>query len=126
MFDVIDTRDSFVIDTSDSFVIDQDKPEHGLSQRERDEERARILRSKANSGKNLTRWERNQLRKIEENERLRRRIERQERTSAKTVCGKLSKLLKPFKFVLGFILLPISLLIMASILVTRYLSIKNR
>ena len=92
---------------------------HGLSQRERDEERARMLRSKANSGRELTRWERNQLRRIEESERLRRRIERQQRNASKNICGKIALLLSPFKAVFGLLFLAISLLITVSVIVTR-------
>ena len=78
-----------------------------------------MLRSKANSGRNLTRWERNQLRRIEEGERLRRRIERQQRNSSKNLCGKIALFLSPFKVLFGFVFLAISLLIISSIIITR-------
>jgi len=97
---------------------EEERPTSGLSQRERDEERARMLRGKANSGKSLTRWERNQLRRIEENERLRRRIERQQQHSSRNICGKIALLLRPFKFVFGLIFLLISLLIITSVIIT--------
>ena len=79
-----------------------------------------MLRGKANSGKSLTRWERNQLRRIEESERLRRRIERQQQHSSRNICGKIALLLRPFKFVFGLLFLVISLLIITSIIITRF------
>ena len=92
----------------------------GLNRRQRDEERARMLRAKANSGRTLTRWERNQLRKIEEAERLRRRLERQKRNAGRSCCGKISLMLRPFRVLFGIIFLLISLLIMISVIITRY------
>ncbi|XP_065062032.1 probable lysosomal cobalamin transporter [Rhopilema esculentum] len=91
---------------------------NGLSRRERDETRARMLRAKANSGRNLTRWERNQLRRIEEDERLRRRNERRRRNAKNSICGKISLILAPFRALFGVLMLLLSLLIMTAIVIT--------
>ena len=92
---------------------------NGLSRRERDETRARMLRAKANSGRNLTRWERNQLRRIEEDERLRRRNERRRQNAKNSICGKISLILAPCRALFGVLLLLLSLLIMTAIVITR-------
>eukprot|EP00112_Aurelia_sp_Birch-Aquarium-sp1_P004805 Seg1545.2_Seg1545.9 transcript_id=Seg1545.2_Seg1545.9/GoldUCD/mRNA.D3Y31 product="putative lysosomal cobalamin transporter" protein_id=Seg1545.2_Seg1545.9/GoldUCD/D3Y31 len=97
----------------------------GLNRRQRDEERARMLRAKANSGRTLTRWERNQLRKIEEAERLRRRLERQKKNAGRSCCGKISLMLRPFRVFFGIIFLLISLLIMISVIITSIDKLKH-
>lgn len=97
----------------------------GLTKKERNEERGRMLRAKANAGRTLTRWEKNQLRKIEEDERLQRRIERSNRDSKRGCCGKLAAILKPFRVFFGVLFLLISLLIVVSLLITSIDKMKH-
>lgn len=90
-----------------------------LSRRERDEERARALRAKSRGGRNLTRYERNELRRIEQDEQLQHKINRKKRRMATSCVGKLSRILKPFEVVFGFGFLAISLLMMVSLTITN-------
>ena len=102
------------------FFSNQEEPNaRGLTKHERNEERARRLRAKASGGRSLTRWERRQLHQIEEEERLQRRIERREKRSRNSICGKLMRALKPFEVVFGVVFLLISLLIMTSLIITK-------
>ena len=97
---------------------EDDEQKRRLSRRERDQERARMIRAKQNSGRNLTRFERNELHRIEANERLDERVARRKNKMKRNCCGRILLFLKPFEVVFGFAFLGISLLIMASLTVT--------
>lgn len=90
-----------------------------MTRKEKDEENARALRAKSRAGRNLTRFERNELKRIEQDERLRHRINRKKKKMKSSVCGKIAKVLKPFEVVFGFLFLAISLLMMISLTITR-------
>lgn len=89
-----------------------------LTKRERDDEKARMLRAKSRAGRNLTRFERNELRRIEQDENLRHRLERKKENSESSCCGRILLMLKPFQVVFGIVFLLISLLIMISLTIT--------
>lgn len=89
-----------------------------LTRKERDEEKARVLRAKSRAGRNLTRFERNELRRIEQDEQLQHRIDRKKSKMSKSLCGKVATILKPFEVVFGFAFLGVSLLIMISLTIT--------
>ncbi|XP_057313979.1 probable lysosomal cobalamin transporter [Hydractinia symbiolongicarpus] len=89
-----------------------------LTKRERDDEKARMLRAKSRAGRNLTRFERNELRRIEQDENLRHRLERKKIKGESSCCGKILLMLKPFQVVFGIVFLSISLLIMISLTIT--------
>lgn len=93
-----------------------------MSKKERDEENARALRAKSRAGRNLTRFERNELRRIEQDEQLQHRINRRKKKMQDGYCGKIAKVLKPFEVVFGCLFLAISLLMMVSLTITRYIT----
>eukprot|EP00794_Sanderia_malayensis_P004619 gene4619-5226_t len=106
------------------FIYTEEENTRGLTTRERNEERTRMLRAKANSGRTLTRWERNQLRRLEEDERLRRRVDRLKKGST-GCCGKIALALAPFRFLFGILFLLLSLLIVISMLITSIDKMKH-
>lgn len=77
------------------------------------------MRAKSRSGKNLSRFERKEMRRIEEEEKLLVRIERKKERMKKSKCGKILLLLKPVKVVLGLLLFVLSGLMIASLLITK-------
>ena len=78
------------------------------------------LRTKSNSGRNLSRYERNELRRLEQDERLQHRIDRKKSRMKNNCLGKVQRVLKPFEVVFGFAFLAISLLMMVSLTITKY------
>ena len=59
------------------------------------------------------------MRRIEEEEKLLVRIERKKERMKKSKCGKILLLLKPVKVVLGLLLFVLSVLMIASLLITK-------
>lgn len=90
-----------------------------LSKKEKDEENARILRSKARAGRTLSRFERNELRRIEQDERLQHKIERKKEKMTRSCCGKILLFLKPFEVVFGIFFMALALLLVTSLTITR-------
>jgi len=91
-----------------------------MTKKERDAENLRALRAKSNAGRTLTRYERNELHRIEQDERLQHRIERKKSKMNNSCLGKIHRVLKPFEVVFGFVFLLISLLMMVSLTITKY------
>lgn len=99
---------------------DSDTPTRNfLTRKERDDEKARALRAKSRAGRNLTRFERNEMKRIEEDERLQTRLQRKKEKLRKTTCGKIFlSIFKPFEVVFGVVLLVLSLVMISSLIIT--------
>ncbi|XP_065668272.1 probable lysosomal cobalamin transporter isoform X2 [Hydra vulgaris] len=89
-----------------------------LTRKEKDKEKANMLRAKIKAKVSLTRFERNEMRRIEQDELLQNRIDRKKTTMEKGIFHKFLQILKPFQVLFGVFFLFISLLIMISLTIT--------
>jgi len=90
-----------------------------VTKKERDADKLNALRTKSNSGRNLSRYERNELRRLEQDERIQHRVDRKKSRMKNNCLGKAQRILKPFEVVFGFAFLAISLLMMISLTITN-------
>ena len=90
-----------------------------VTKKERDADKLNTLRTKSSSGRNLSRYERNELRRLEQDERLQQRIDRKKSKTKSSWLGKVHRVFKPFEVVFGVVFLAISLLMMISLTITK-------
>lgn len=97
----------------------QDSNPRRVSKKERDADKLTALRTKSSTGRNLSRYERNELRRLEQDERLQQRIDRKKTKTKSSWLGKVHRVLKPFEVVFGVAFLAISMLMMISLTITK-------